>query len=128
LIDISSSLCRQPTANPVSIHIRPKREQILEAFRSKRPHYYRFVFFQFWQGTGPSEAIALTRGDIDFRYATARINKSIVQGHEGGTNTVRSNREIHLHENVMKTLSEENPVPLSVDPEDLLFTTPQGNR
>ena len=103
-----------------------EREQILEAFRTKRPHYYRFVFFQFWQGTRPSEAIALTRGDIDLRYATARINKSIVQGHEGGTKTVRSNREIHLHENVVKVLSEQNPTPLSMDPQDLVFTTPLG--
>jgi integrase len=103
-----------------------EREQILEAFRTKRPHYYRFVFFQFWQGTRPSEAIALTRGDVDLRYATARINKSIVQGHEGGTKTVRSNREIHLHENVVKVLTEENPAPLTIDPDDPLFTTPQG--
>ena len=103
-----------------------ERETILEAFRTKRPHYYRFVYFQFWQGTRPSEAIALTRGDIDLRYATAAITKSIVQGHEGGTKTVRSNREIHLHENVVKMLSEENPAPLSVNPEDFLFATPDG--
>ena len=56
-----------------------ERETILDAFRTKRPHYYRFVFFQFWQGTRPSEAIALRRGDIDLRYATAR------RGHEDGT-------------------------------------------
>ena len=49
-----------------------------------------------------------------------------MQGHEGGTKTVRSNREIHLHENVVKVLSEENPAPLSVDPEEYLFTTPAG--
>ena len=30
-----------------------EREAILQAFRTKRPHYYRFVFFQFWQGTRP---------------------------------------------------------------------------
>jgi len=103
-----------------------ERETILDAFRTKRPHYYRFVFFQFWQGTRPSEAIKLRRGDIDLRYATATINKSIVQGHEGGTKTVRSNREIHLHENVVTMLSNENPAPLSVSPEDFLFTTPAG--
>jgi hypothetical protein len=28
-----------------------EREIILEAFQTKRPHYYRFVFFHFWQGT-----------------------------------------------------------------------------
>jgi integrase len=89
-----------------------ERETILEAFRIKRPHYYRFVFFQFWQGTRPSEAIALRRGDVDLKYARAGIHKS--------------NREIHLHDNVVKVLGTENPVPLSVDPDDFLFTTPEG--
>jgi len=103
-----------------------ERDIILEAFRTKRPHYYRFVFFQFWQGTRPSEAIALRRGDVDLKYATAGIHKSIVQGHQGGTKTVRSNRQIHLHDNVVRVLGEENPAPLSVSPDDFLFTTPQG--
>src|SRR5262249_20976115 len=51
---------------------------------------------------------------------------SIVQGHEGGTKTVRSNRVIHLHENVVSALGQENPAPLSVSPDDFLFTTPEG--
>jgi len=92
----------------------------------KRPHYHQFVFFQFWQGTRASEAIALRHSNVDVKYATAGIHKSIVQGHEGGTKTVRSNREIHLHENVVRVLSEENPAPLNVSPDDFLFTTPQG--
>ena len=49
-----------------------ERELILEGFRTKRPHYYKFVFFQFWQGTRPSESTALRREDIDLRYGTAR--------------------------------------------------------
>jgi integrase len=103
-----------------------EREIILEAFRTKRPHYYRFVFFQFWQGARPSETTALRREDVDMRYARARIHRSLVQGHEGGTKTVRSNREIHLHENTVRILEQENPAPLSVGPEDYLFTTPSG--
>jgi hypothetical protein len=31
-----------------------EREIILEGFRTKRPHYYKFAFFQFWQGTSPT--------------------------------------------------------------------------
>jgi integrase len=113
----------KPSINPYTPE---ERESILEAFRTKRPHYYRFVFFQFWQGTRPSEAIALRRADVDLRYASAGIHKGIVQGHEGGTKTVRSNREIHLHDNVVRVLNNENPVPLSVSPDDFLFTTPEG--
>jgi integrase len=84
------------------------------------------VFFHFWQGPRPSESTALRREDVDFRYATANIHRSRVQGHEAGTKTVRSNREIHLHENVVEVLKNENPAPLSVDPGDYFFTTPDG--
>jgi integrase len=101
-----------------------EREIIIEAFRTKRPHYSRLVFFQFWQGTRPSEATALRREDVHLRYARARIHRSLVHGHECGTKTVRSNGEIHLHENTVNVLLQENPAPLSVDPEDYLFTTP----
>lgn len=90
-----------------------ERETILEAFRTKRPHYYEFVFFHFWQGPRPSESTALRREDVDLRYARARIHRSRVQGHEAGTENMRSNREIHLHENVVDVLSHENPSPLS---------------
>ena len=45
---------------------------------------------------------------------------------KAGTKTVRSNREIHLHDNVVEVLSEENPAPLSVSPDDYFFTTPEG--
>src|SRR5439155_13767533 len=103
-----------------------EREIILEAFRTKRPHYYRFVFFQFWQGPRPSETTGLRCEDIDLRYSTARIHRSRVQGHEAGTKTVRSNREIHLHDNVVEVLRHENPAPLNVKPDDYFFTTPEG--
>ena len=63
---------------------------------------------------------------MDLRYGRARIHRSLVKGHEAGTKTVRSNREIHLHENVVDVLKQENPAPLSVNPEDYFFTTPDG--
>jgi hypothetical protein len=61
------------------------------------------------------------------RYATARIHRSRVQGSEGGTKAVRSNREIHLHDNVVGVLKQENPAPLSVGPDDYFFMTPTGS-
>jgi len=101
-----------------------EREAILEGFRTKHPHYYPFVVFDFWQGPRPSESTALRWGDVDLRYATARINRSRVQGNEAGTKTVRSNREIHLHENVLELLKAIKP--LHVKPTDYVFTTPTG--
>jgi integrase len=47
---------------------------------------------------------------------------------EVGTKTVRSNREIHIHENVVEALKEENPAPLSVKPDAYLFSTPDGTQ
>jgi integrase len=103
-----------------------QREIILEAFRTKRPYYYKFVFFHFWQRPRPSESTALRHEDVDLRYTSARIHRSLVQGKEAGTKTVRSNRELHLHENVVRVLREENPAPLTAKPEHYFFTTPQG--
>jgi integrase len=104
-----------------------ERELILEAFRTKRLHYYRFVYFHFWQGPRPSESTALRRADVDLRYGTARIHRSLVQGHEAGTKTVRSNREIRLHDNVIAILANENPAPISTARDAYFFTTPDGS-
>jgi len=125
MIGISSSPCRSPTPSQALIPTRQRSGKSSSRPLVRNAALYRFVFFKYWQGTRPSEAIALRRG-VDLKYARAGIHKSIVQGHEGGTKTVRSNREIHLHDNVVKVLSEENPAPLSVDPEEYLFTTPAG--
>jgi integrase len=101
-----------------------ERETILEGFREKRPHYFPFVFFQFWTGCRPSEATALRRSDIDLHYARAKIQRSRVQGNEAGTKTARSNREIHLHENVIEILRSRQP--LRAKAEDYVFTTQTG--
>ena len=101
-----------------------ERESILDGFRKSRAHYHAFVYSQFWTGMRTSEAAALRWGDIDLRYNTAKVNKSRVQGHEAGTKTVRSNREIHLHENLVEVLKARKP--LYVRPEDYAFTTPEG--
>lgn len=110
-----------------SINHKPEeRETILEAFRSKRPPLLPFCIFSILAGHASERSDSLAAWRRRSGYATATITKSIVQGNQGGTKTVRSNREIHLHENVVKVLREENPAPLSVDPEDYLFTTPEG--
>jgi integrase len=84
------------------------------------------VFFQFWQGARPSEATALRRENIDLRYSTARIHRSRVQGNEDGTKNVKSNREVHLHDNVVELLSKQKPAPVKSKRGDYFFTTPAG--
>ncbi len=101
-----------------------EREIILDRFRNKRPYYFAFVCWQFRTGARPSESIALRHEDLDLRYSTGGIHRSRVQGHESGTKTLRSNREIHLHSNLVEVL--RNHLPLQVNPEDYVFTTPRG--
>jgi len=101
-----------------------EREAILEAFKSKRAHCYPFVYFQFWTGARPSETTALRWQDVDLRYGRVRIERSRVQGHEAGTKTKRSKREIHLHANLADVLRSHKP--LHVKPSDYVFTTPAG--
>ena len=101
-----------------------ERESILEGFRKHRAHYHAFVYSQFWTGMRTSEAAALRWSDIDLRYNTVKVNKSRVQGHEAGTKTVKSNREIHLHDNLVEVLKAHKP--LHVTPDNYVFTTPEG--
>jgi integrase len=112
------------TQSSIDPYSRQERDAILEAFRTKRPHYYAFVFFRFWTGARPSETTALRWEDVDLRYSTARFNKGRVQGHERGTKNARSNREIHLHGHLVEVL--KNHKPLHVKPRDYVFTTPAG--
>jgi integrase len=112
------------TQSSIDPYLPEERDTILEAFRTKRPHYYAFVFFRFWTGARPSETCALRWQDVDLRYSTARFNKGRVQGHEDGTKNARSNREIHLHDDLVEVLRTHKP--LRVKPQDYVFTTPAG--
>src|SRR5262249_58089302 len=42
-----------------------ERDQILGWFLHNRQHYHAFVYFRFWTGTRPSEAIGLRWDDVD---------------------------------------------------------------
>lgn len=65
-----------------------------------------------------------TRKARDLTYQREKIERSRVQSHEAGTKTARSNREIHLHENLVDVLRTEHDG--SGDPYAHFFTTPKG--
>ena len=69
------------------------------------PHYFHFVYFQFWTGCRPSEACALRWRNIDLDFCTARIQHSYVEGYEGPTKT-RKPRTIVLHSNIIRMIKE----------------------
>ncbi len=110
-----------------------EREAILQGFKEKRRHYHAFVFHQFWSGSRPSETAALRWGQVDLLYSRFKVQRSRVQGHEAGTKTKRSNREVVIHENLLEVLKahrrsgvEQSIPPLHVDPDSYVFMTLDG--
>src|SRR5581483_2491202 len=101
-----------------------EREKLLGYFWRERRHYYPFVFFRFWTGTRPSEAIALRLGDIDLKQRVAHIRRSRVLGIDGTPKTKKSRREVVLHEDVVDIV--RGMWPLVGGHESFLFNTPNG--
>src|SRR5262245_1440842 len=101
-----------------------ERERILEWFWNVRRQYHAFVYFRFWTGTRPSEAIGLRWSDIDLRNRRVRIRRSRVLGRDGEPKTSRSKRDIILHEGLVRVLRAH--VPRRPPPHDFVFRTPRG--
>jgi len=72
-------LDRGSEAREIDAFTEAERDAILEGFRKKRPHYYPFVFHQFWTGARPSEAIALRWEQVDIpgRFASGAAACSV---------------------------------------------------
>lgn len=101
-----------------------EREAILKHFREHQPTFYPFVFFRFWTGTRPSEAIALRWRAVDLPRRRVRILASRVLGRDGRPKTGKSKREVLLHQEVVELLERIRPV--EADPDAFVFTTPSG--
>ena len=101
-----------------------ERERILDWFFRQRSKYHSFVYFRFWTGTRPSEAIALRWGDVDLRNRRIRIRRSRVLGEDGRPKTGRSKRDVIIHEGLERVLRAH--MPRRPAPEDFVFTTPGG--
>ena len=102
-----------------------EREVILKDFQVNRPHYYPFVYHQFWTGCRPSETCAIRRSCIDLEYQREKIERSRVERHEAGTKTKRSNRELRLHDKLVDVLKRHHLG--QGDPKAFVFTTPGGS-
>jgi integrase len=122
--DLFSALPLTDIETSIDPYTPKERELILKDFRLTCRHYYPFVSHQFWTGARPSEACALREKSVDLIYQREKIERSRVQGHEAGTKTKRSNREIRLHDNLVEVLKAYKPQ--SGGPENHFFTTPEG--
>jgi len=83
-----------------------ERESLLAYFRRERRPCYAFVFFRFWTGTRPGEAIALRRSDVDLQRRIARIRRSRVLGQDAETKTRKSRRDVVLNGHVVDLLHD----------------------
>ena len=103
-----------------------ERDTILAYYRNNRPHWaYAFVYFRFWTGTRPSEAVALKWGSVDLLNGKATVSLSRHLGEENATKTRASRRTLALLPNVVELL--KSIVPLRVEPDSYVFTDGQGN-
>ena len=82
------------------------------------------MYFRFWTGTRPSEAIGLRWGDVDLAGRRIRIRRSRVLGEDGKPKTGRSKRDIVIHADLEVVL--RHLMPLRPAPDDFVFATPMG--
>ena len=101
-----------------------ERERILTWFLRERREYYAFVYFRFWTGTRPSEAIVLRWRDVDLEHRRIRIRRSRVLGEDGRTKTGRSRRDVIVHEGIDGVLRTLRPHDAAAG--DFVFRTPRG--
>ena len=115
---------RQPQREP-DPYSEDERDAILKYYRANRPQWaYAFVFFRFYTGTRPSEAVALKWGSVDLQSGKAMLSLSRHLGEENATKTRASRRTISLLPNVVDVL--KSILPLRVEPNSYVFTDAQG--
>src|SRR6266478_2901707 len=102
-----------------------ERDLILNYYRANRPYKaYAFVYFRFYTGTRPSEAVALKWGNIDLISAKAAVTSSRTLGEENAPKTTASARTVKLLPNVIELL--KTILPLHVEAKDHVFTDDVG--
>src|SRR5215813_465024 len=102
-----------------------ERDRIINFYREHRPHKeYAFVYFRFYTGSRPSEAVALKWGSVDLRNRKAAFAVSRHLGEENAPKTRASHRTVTLLPNVVELL--QTLLPLHVGPESYVFTDADG--
>jgi integrase len=98
-----------------------ERDRIVNFYREHRPHReYAFVYFRFYTGTRPSEAVALKWGSVDLTNGKATFAVSRHLGEENAPKTHASRRTVTLLPNVIALL--QTLLPLRVSQDSYVFT------
>ena len=102
-----------------------ERDRILGFYRRSRSHKdYVFVYFRFYTGTRPSEAVGLKWRSVDLANGKATFTVSRHLGEENAPKTRASRRTISLLPNVVELL--KTVLPLRLEPTSYVFTDSQG--
>ena len=115
---------RKPLSKPDPFE-EEERDAIVAYFHQKIPFYHPFVYTMFFTGMRPSEALALSWGDVDLRRREISITKSLYLGEEAGTKTEGSERTIKLHPKVVEVLKAIKP--LHVSENTYVFLNQEGS-
>lgn len=111
-------------AADIAAYSEKERDRILAWFQRNRPHFHAFVYFRFWTGTRPSEAIALRWRDVDLQRRRVRIRRSRVHGRDGPTKTGRSKRDVVIGGALATVLRAHRP--RRTDKDEFVFRTRAG--
>lgn len=87
---------------------------ILDHLQGQSRNLYQF---QFAAGLRPSETIALTWRDIDFRSRKVRVRRAKTRGVEKTTKTRAGTRDVHLFEAAVEALEAQKPFTYLADRE-----------
>jgi integrase len=105
-----------------------QRDEILQAFKNHRyyNHYYNYVFFCFFTGCRPSEAIALRWENISRTHI--HFDTTVVEGLDGLTEKdglkTQNARDFQMNTPLREFM--EFIKPENAKPEDLVFPSPTG--
>jgi len=88
------------------------------------PSFATFVHLLFWTGMRPSEAIALTWGDVDLEGGFLRITRSRYAGEYSAPKTGAAARSVQLLPETVRQLKTIHP--LHVAPTDPVFINTEG--
>jgi integrase len=102
-----------------------ERDKIIKFYRERRSRWeHAFVYFRFYTGTRPSEAVALKWAGVDLISGKATFTVSRHLGEENAPKTRASRRTVTLLPNVIELL--KTLLPLRVGPETYVFTGASG--
>ncbi|NJK62387.1 MAG: site-specific integrase [Synechococcaceae cyanobacterium SM2_3_1] len=124
---ITQPKAKRKTGDVIKAFTSVERDRILDWFKESKPysHYYNYVYFLFYTGCRPSEAIALRWGDITDPHVQFR--RVVIISEDGlvskeGLKT-QEGRDFPMNESLRRFMQSIRPIKTSTD--GLVFASPR---